>query len=331
MPIKFLTCNQPAPETGKKVAIVGSGPAGLAAASVLRCLGHKVDVFDRLPEPGGMLMFAIPEFRIPKKDVRESIKAIAGIGVSFYTDTEAGRDLKVEELLEDYDAVVISTGTWKGRSLGIPGENKGRVYNALDWIYHFMSYKLGYASSPPPPLEGRVGIVGAGLTAVDVAELAVHEYGAKPILLYRRPMSVAPAKHMLKHLEELGVQFIENVVPVEVVGGDSISGLKLARVKPTTSRTAATEVIPGSEFVVELDSLVAAVGLQPTPPPGLQSLGVELNRDGSIKVDENFMTSVKGLFAAGDVAHGPSNIGLAMRSGRLAAQKVSEWLLRTGK
>ncbi|WP_288006790.1 FAD-dependent oxidoreductase [Thermofilum sp.] len=326
MIIRFATCNQPAPETGRKVAIVGSGPAGIAAASQLRCLGHKVSVFDRLPEPGGMLLFAIPDFRIPKANVRESIKAVAQMGVDFYNETEAGRNLKIDELLEDYHAVLISTGTWKGKKLNVPGEDKGNVYNALDWIFHFMSYKLGYVKTEPPELRGRVGVVGAGLTAVDVAELAVHEYGAKPVLIYRRPMSVAPAKHMLKHLEELGVGFLENVIPVEVLGGNKIESLRLVRVKPTTSRTAKTEIIPGSEFEIELDSLVVAVGLDPTPPPGLREIGAEISPNGSIKIDENYMTTVKGLFAAGDVAHGPSNIGLAMRSGRLAAQKISEWL-----
>jgi glutamate synthase (NADPH/NADH) small chain len=328
--IRLAACSQPGPETGRRVAVVGAGPAGIAAAAQLRCDGHKVSVFDKLPEPGGMLLFAIPEFRIPKSAVRESIKSVAALGVSFYTEVEAGRNLRIEELLQDYDAVLIATGTWKGRSLGVPGEDKRNVYNALDWIFHFMSYKLGYVKASPPELRGRVGVVGAGLTAVDVAELAALEYGAKPVLIYRRPMSVAPAKHMLKHLEKLGVEFIENAVPQEIIGGEEIKAVKLARVKPTTSRTAKTEVIPGSEFDLELDSLVVAVGLQPTPPPGLREMGVELNPDGSIKVDENYMTTVKGLFAAGDVAHGPSNIGLAMRSGRMAAQRVTEWL-RKGK
>lgn len=328
MSIRFAPCKTAGPETGRKVAIVGAGPAGLAAAGALCCAGHRVDVFDRLPEPGGMLVFAIPEFRIPKSSVRESVRELAGLGVAFHTNTEVGRHVKVEELLEDFDAVLLATGTWEGRRLGIPGEDKQGVYDALSWITQFMRAKVGYAAVEPPPLTGRVAVVGAGLTAVDVAELAVKEYGANVVLLYRRPMSVAPAKHMLKHMESLGVEFVENVVPLEVLGSWRAEKLRLARVKPTTDRRAPTELIPGSEFEMEFDAIVVAVGLKATPPENLKSLGVELNKDGTVKISENFMTNVEGLFAAGDVAHGPSNIGLAMRSGRQAAAKIDEYLRR---
>jgi glutamate synthase (NADPH/NADH) small chain len=328
MSIRFAPCRSAPPETGKRVAVVGAGPAGLAAAGVLRCSGHRVDVFDRLPEPGGMLLFAIPDFRIPKEDTRRSIRELAGLGVGFHTNVEVGRHVRVEELLEDFDAVLVSTGTWCGRKLGVPGEDKENVYDALEWIKGFMKSKLGYSEAHAPPLTGRVAIVGAGLTAVDVAELAVKEYGAEVVMLYRRPMSVAPAKHMLRHLESLGVRFVENVIPVEILGGQWAERVKLVRVKPTTDRKAPVEVIPGGEFELDFDALVVAVGLNATPPESLKSLGVELNPDGTIKVDQGFATNVPKLFAAGDVAHGPSNIGLAMRSGRLAAGKINEYLAR---
>jgi glutamate synthase (NADPH/NADH) small chain len=328
MSIRFAPCRSAPSETGKRVAVVGAGPAGLAAAGVLRCSGHRVDVFDRLPEPGGMLLFAIPDFRIPKEDTRRSIRELAGLGVGFHTNVEVGRHVQVEELLEDFDAVLVSTGTWCGRKLGVPGEDKENVYDALEWIKGFMKSKLGYSEAHAPPLTGRVAIVGAGLTAVDVAELAVKEYGAEVAMLYRRPMSVAPAKHMLRHLESLGVRFVENVIPVEILGGQWAERVKLVRVKPTTDRRASVEVIPGSEFELDFDALVVAVGLKATPPESLKSLGVELNPDGTIKVDQGFATNVPKLFAAGDVAHGPSNVGLAMRSGRLAAGKINEYLAR---
>lgn len=323
--IRFVACPEAPPPTGRKVAVVGSGPAGLAAAGYLRCRGHEVVVYERLPEPGGMLLFAIPEFRIPKADVRESVEQLRKLGVRFVTGVEVDSEA-LRKLLREYDAVLVATGTWKGRRLGIPGEGKRGVYDALEWIYRFMTYKLGYRPDEPPRLEGEVGVVGAGLTAVDVCELAVYEYKARPVVLYRRPMSVAPAKHMVKHLERLGVRFIENVVPVEVTGASCVEGVKLVRVKPTADRRAPTEVIPGSEFELPLDALVVAAGLEATPPRSLGELGVKLNRDGTVAVDENYMTSVRGLFAAGDVAHGPSNIGLAMRSGRIAAQKIDAYL-----
>ncbi|MEZ0346343.1 MAG: FAD-dependent oxidoreductase [Infirmifilum sp.] len=328
MSVKISQCKSVAPPSGKRVAVIGAGPAGLAAAAALACYGHKVDVYDRLPEPGGMLLFAIPEFRIPKDGVRQSIRELADMGITFHNNIEVGKDLRVNELLEDYGAVIVSTGTWRGRKLGIPGEEKGGVYDALGWIVSFMKNMLGYSSPPPPSLSGNVAVVGAGLTAVDIAELAAKEYGASVTLLYRRPMSVAPARHMLKSLEKLGVRFIDNVLPLEILGGGKAEKIRLARVKPTTDRKASIEVIPGSEFELDLDALVVAVGLQATPPENLKTLGVELNRDGTIRVNENYMTNVPGLFAAGDVAHGPSNIGLAMRSGRLAASKVHEYLVR---
>lgn len=326
MALKFVSCKQPKPDTGKKVAIVGAGPAGLAAAGSLRCMGHAVEVYDRLPEPGGMLIFAIPEFRIPKKMVRNSIKQLIDIGVIFHVNIEVGRDITVKELLERYDAVIIATGTWKGRRLGIPGEDLPNVYNAMEWIFKYMQYKLGYIDKSPPPLEGRVAIIGAGLTAVDISELSVLDFNAEPTIYYRRSMSVSPARFMVKRLQKIGVKFVENVIPVEIIGQERAERMKLVRAKPTTSRKEPVEPIPGTEFEVEVDVIVPAIGLIATPPESLKSLGVEFWRNGTIKVDEHNMTSVKGLFAAGDVAQGPSNIGLAMNSGKKTAEHVDQYL-----
>ena len=326
MPIKFIPCKQLQPDTGKRVAIVGAGPAGLAAAGMLRCLGHAVEVYDRLPEPGGMLIFAIPEFRIPKKMVRESIRHLMEAGVVFHVNVEVGKHITVKELLEQYDAVIVATGTWKGRRLGIPGEDLPNVYNAMDWIFKYMKYKLGYSNESPQPLEGRVGIIGAGLTAVDICELAVLDFKAQPIILYRRSMSIAPARHMVKRLQKMGVRFVENVIPVSILGERRAEKIRLIKAKPTTSRKQPVEPIPGTEFDVEVDVVVPAIGLIATPPESLKSLGVEFWRNGTIKVNEYNMTNVKGLFAAGDVAHGPSNIGLAMKSGKKTAEYVDRYL-----
>jgi len=326
--IKFSQCGFVKGEEDKKVAVIGAGPAGLSAAANLRCAGYRVDIFDKMPEPGGMLVFAIPEFRLPKKSVFESIRDVEKMGVGFFLETEVGRNLRLAELLEDYDAVLVSTGTWRDKKLNIRGEDKRNVFYALSWIHTYMSYLLGYSNRAPAELRGKVGIIGAGLTAVDIAELAALEYNAEPVILYRRPKTLAPARHLVKHLESLGVTFIENVEPIEIIGESNIGGIRLARVKPTTSRSEKTEIIPGTEFELELDTLVIAIGMEPTPPPCLRQIGVELNHDGSVKISENYMTTLSGLFAAGDVAHGPSNIGLAIRSGRIAAQKIAEWLRR---
>ncbi len=330
MPIKFLPCRETPPSLGKKVAIVGAGPAGLAAAGTLICKGYEVHVYDNQPEPGGMLIFAIPEFRIPKDGVRESVRSLADAGVVFHQGVNVGKDVKVDELLGKYDAVIIATGTWEGRRLKIPGEDLPGVYNALDWIIRYMKYKLGYAEVSPPPLQGRVAIIGAGLTAVDIAELAKLDFDATPIIVYRRPIGISPAKFMVKHLEKIGVEFIECAQPVAVLGEGKAEKLRLIKTKPTKSRREHVEYIPGSEFEIEVDAVVPAIGLHATPPHSLKSLGVEFNPNGTIKVDENNMTNVPGLFAAGDVAQGPSNIGLAMKSGKKAAEGVHRYLTGSG-
>jgi len=326
MPIKFLPCKETAGPTGKSIGIVGAGPAGLAAAGVLACRGYEVHVYDNQPEPGGMLIFAIPEFRIPKEGVRQSIGELREKGVAFHQNVTVGEDVAVRELLERHDAVIVATGTWRGRELRIPGIELPGVYNALDWIYHYMKHKLGYEAEPPPSLEGRVAVIGAGLTAVDIAELARLDFDAAPIIVYRRPINISPARFMVKHLRKIGVEFIECAQPVAVLGKERVEGLRLVRTKPTKSRKERVEVIPGTEFEIQVDAVVQAIGLKATPPESLKSLGVEFNPNGTVKVDENGMTTVPGLFAAGDVAQGPTNIGLAIKSGRKTAEGVDRYL-----
>lgn len=326
MPIKFLPCKEPAPPLGKTVAVVGAGPAGLAAAGTLACKGYEVHVYDNQPEPGGMLIFAIPDFRIPKDGVRHSVRELEEAGVTFHQNITVGKDVHVKELLEKYDAVIIATGTWEGRRLHIPGVDLKGVYNALDWIFHYMKYKLGYEKDGPPPLNGRVAIIGAGLTAVDIAELAKLDFDSSPVIVYRRPINISPARFMVKHLKKIGVDFIECAQPVAVLGEGKVEKLRLIRTKPTKSRKEHVETIPGTEFEIPVDAVVLAIGLKATPPQSLQSLGVEFNPNGTVKVDENGMTTVPRLFAAGDVAQGPSNIGLAIKSGKKTAEGVHRYL-----
>ncbi len=326
--MKFSICEKrPREKTGFKVAIIGAGPAGLGAAGVLVCMGHEVHVYDRLPEPGGMIIFAIPEFRIPKKRVRDGIAQLERLGVVFHQNIEVGKDITIKELLGRYDAVLIATGTWRGRKLNIPGENLPGVYNAMDWVYDYMLYKLGYKEEAPPPLEGEVGIIGAGLTAVDICEIAVYEYKAEPMILYRRSRKIAPGRFMMNKLEKMGVKIIEFVKPLEFVGNGRVQYIKLVKVKPTQTRAEPVVEIPGTEHTVKVDSVVVAAGLIATPPPTITELGVQLNRNGTIRVDENYMTNIEGLFAAGDVAHGPSNIGFALKSGKRVAQSIHNFLM----
>ncbi|MEM1508647.1 MAG: FAD-dependent oxidoreductase [Thermofilaceae archaeon] len=323
--MRFIKCENQSPETGFKVAVIGAGPAGLATAGELACKGHEVHVFDRFPEPGGMLLFVIPDFRFPKEAVRSGIKELEQIGVTFHTGHQVTGQ-EVIGLKREYDAIVIATGTWRSKRLEIKGEEKAQVIHALEWIHSYMLYKLGYESIPKEPGE-KVIIIGAGLTAVDVCELLYRNFGITPILVYRRPLKIAPAGSLLAKLAEKGlIRVVDSVLPIEVVGSDSVEGLKVIDVKATEDRAKPVEPIPGTERTIEADTLFIAAGLVPTPPDTLEKLGIELEADGRIKVDKNMATNVKGIFAAGDVATGPSTVWRAMENGRKTAVIIDSWL-----
>ena len=324
----FAKCPRRLPPTGYKVAVVGAGPAGLALAGELACRGHEVHVLDRLPEPGGMLVFVIPSFRFRKDVVRRSIKELENVGVWFHTGADVGTQVRVQDLVKSYDAVVVATGTWRSARLGVRGEELPGVYYALEWLHSHAMYELGYGPPPPPP-GSRVVVVGGGLSAVDACEVAARVYGLKPVVVYRRPLRVAPAARELAALKERGlIDVVESALPLEVVGSGRIEGLRVVSVKPTEARTEAIEIVSGSERVIEADTVIVAAGLRPTPPPSLAELGVEIAPDGRVVTDENFMTKVPGIFAAGDVAHGASNVHKAMESGRRAALSVDAYLRR---
>lgn len=327
--MKFARCSvKPSTPTGYKVAVLGAGPAGLTVAGELACKGYEVHVFDRLPEPGGMLMFVIPSFRFRKDVIRKSIGELERLGVEFHTGVEIGSRQPVFDFLKEYDATVVATGTWESARMGVKGEDLSGVYYALEWLYSHVAHELGYG--PPPPKPGtRVIVVGGGLSAVDTCELVARVYGVKPTVVYRRPLHVAPAARELASLKEKGlIEIVDSTLPVEIVGAKSVEGLKVAGVKPTSTRGEALEIVQGSERVIEADTVIVAAGLRPTPPPMLAEMGVKVAPDGRVLTNDNMMTSVAGLFAAGDVAHGASNIYKAMESGRKAALGVDYYLRR---
>lgn len=324
--VKFVKCVKREEETGYRVAVVGAGPAGLTAAGELACRGHEVHVYDKLPEPGGMLMFIIPDFRFPKNTVRRAVRELEELGVEFEIGADANSPQVFRELVAGYDAVIIATGTWSNRRLGVKGEEAEGVYYALEWMHRHMLYKLGYAA-PPEPLGERVVVIGAGLTAADVCEILAREYSVKPVLVYRRPLKLAPAAALLTRMAEKGlIEVIDNSLPVEVVSDLKVRGLKLVSVKLTRSRRDRIELLPGTERIVDVDAVVVAAGVRPTPPEPLVELGAELEADGRVKVSYNMMTRIDGVFAAGDVTEGPSTVYRAMESGRRAAVHVDKYL-----
>ena len=343
----LLRCkpNTKKPPTGKKVAIIGAGPAGLGAAGVLLCNGHEVDVYDALPEPGGLLIIGIPAFRVPKEGVREGVKELAEAGARFFTSTfvycgekphehEALLFVKefvnLEDIIKKYDAVVITTGTWRSRSLEIPGEDLPGVYKALDYLARIYANQLGYLPKEKVYPTGRkVLVVGAGLTAVDAALEAKLQGAEKVVVAYRRTINEAPAgrKTIETELIAKGIEFRELLNPVAFLGRDRLEKVRFIRMRlgpPDKSGRPRPEPVPGSEFEEEFDTALIAAGEIPTPPG--KCAGIEFNPDGTIKVDEKMMTTRKGVFAAGDVVTGPSLIGKALGSGMRAAQFVDEYL-----
>ncbi|MCU7787408.1 FAD-dependent oxidoreductase [Pyrobaculum sp. 3827-6] len=343
----LLRCrpNTKKPPTGKKVAIIGAGPAGLGAAGGLLCSGHEVHIYDALPEPGGLLIFGIPPFRVPREGVREGVKELVDAGAKFYTSTfvycgEKPREhealllarefVNLEELVNRYDAVVITTGTWRSRSLGAPGEGLPGVYKALDYLFRIYSSQLGYLPREKVhPAGRRVLVVGAGLTAVDAALEAKLQGAEKVVVAYRRTINEAPAgrKTVETELIAKGIEFRELVNPVAFLGTGRLEKVRFIRMRlgpPDKSGRPRPEPVPGSEFEEEFDTALIAAGEEPTPPGSC--LGIEFNPDGTIKVDEKMMTTRRGVFAAGDVATGPSLIGKALGSGMRAAQYVDEFL-----
>lgn len=345
-----IACLPGNPLIGKKVAVIGAGPAGLAAACFLGCSGATVDVYDKMPEGGGMIVFAIPEERFPPDRVRTSIKEISeGYGVNFILNTKvvgevvshdegdelAKNKISIVDIVKEYDAALIATGTWRSRELGIPGEDLGNVFKALDLLFKLKAFRLGYLKrSEVPALEGRrVAVIGAGLSAIDAATEALKWGASEVYMLYRRTIKEAPAGEAeIRRAISSGVKWVELVVPTRILGsGGVVKSLELVRCKlgePDESGRPKPIPIPGSGYVIEVDVVVNSTGEIATPPIRDGELGIRLSRDGRILVDERRMTARKGVFAAGDVVLGPSRIGRAMKDGLEAGKAIADYLLK---
>jgi len=347
--MKFLRCRpeEVKERTGKRVAIIGAGPAGLGAAGELVCKGHEVHVYDMLPEPGGLLLFGIPSFRIPRDRVRAGVKELEAAGVKFFCGVKVvgDREERIEgdflakerrslhDIINEYDATLICTGTWRSRELKIPGEDLPGSYLALDYLFRIYAHELGYLPKEQVYRTGRrVAVIGGGLTAVDAAIEAKLQGAEEVYMLYRRTIAEAPAGRSAIEKEVIGrgIKFMELVIPKRLIGRDRVEGIELIKAKlgaPDATGRPRPEPIPGSEFVIEVDTVLAAVGEEPTPPFSSGYCGIELNKDGTIKVDEMFRTTREGVFACGDVVHGPSRIGKALSTGISAAQSIHKYLL----
>ena len=303
----------PAPETGKKVAIVGAGPAGLAAAYNLRLAGHHVEVFDDKPAPGGYLRTGIPEYRLPRAVLDREVDLIAQLGVVFRQKVRVGREVSFEELRDSFDAVIVAVGFHRSRALGIPGEDHPQVYNGVKLLEQLLAGER-------PELPQRMAVVGGGNTAMDVAR-SLLRVGVAPVVVYRRTRAEMPA--IAAEVEDAmaeGIPFEFLAAPVRVVVEQGrIVGLACQRMtlgEPDASGRRRPVPVPGSEFVLPCGGVVTALG-EVTDWEGLP---------GELAADSRQVTAIPGVFLAGDVADGAGTVTAAVGSGIRVAQVVDSYL-----
>jgi len=328
-----------APATGKKVAIVGSGPAGLSAAGDLIQKGHEVHVFEALHEIGGVLVYGIPEFRLPKLVIREQIDTMRKMGVVFETDVVVGKTVTIDELFheEGYNAVFIATGAGLPVFLNIPGEHLNGVYSANEFLTRINlmhAYEFPRYDEPMVDLRGKhVAVVGGGNTALDAIRSARRLGAEKAYVIYRRSETEMPARiEEVKHAKQEGIEFRMLTNPVEFLD-DGRGWLKAARCvemelgEPDASGRRRPIPKTGSEFDVRLDVAVIATGTSANPLIQSTTPGLETNKKGYIVADaETQKTSRKGVFAGGDIVTGGATVILAMGAGRRAAKSIQEYL-----
>ena len=322
--------------SGKKVAVVGAGPAGLTAAADLARFGHQVTVFEALHVAGGVLMYGIPEFRLPKEIVQREIDYIRKLGVDIQTNSVIGKLDTVDELLEKgYDAVFIGTGAGLPYFMDIPGENLNGVYSANEFLTRtnlMKAYKFPEAATPIK-VGKKVAVVGAGNVAMDGARTALRLGAEESYIVYRRAAEQMPARdEEIEHAEEEGVQFKLLTSPIEIVGTEDgwVKGMTCVEYElgePDDSGRRRPIKIEGSEFFMEVDTVVMAIGQGPNPLVPSTTPGMELKSKGTIVAEEGTGKTTKdGVFAGGDIVTGAATVILAMGAGKDAAKAINEYL-----
>ena len=328
-----------APATGRRVAVVGSGPAGLAAAGDLVQRGHEVRVFEALHEIGGVLLYGIPEFRLPKEIVRQDVDVLRRMGVQFETNVVVGRTVTLDDLLgeEGYDAVFVATGAGLPRFLGIPGEHLCGVYSAnelLTRVNLMKAWRFPESDQPVYDCRGKsVAVIGGGNTALDSIRTALRLGAREALLIYRRSEAEMPARaEEVHHARDEGIRFLTLTNPVELLG-DGEGRLRAARCvrmelgEPDESGRRQSSPVPGSEFEIPLEMAVIAVGTGANPLVQSTTPDLRTDRRGYIEAHpETLRTSKRGVFAGGDIVTGAATVILAMGAGRRAARAIHDYL-----
>jgi glutamate synthase (NADPH/NADH) small chain len=319
-----------------KVAVVGAGPAGLTTAGDLARMGYKVTVFEALHAPGGVLMYGIPEFRLPKDIVQKEIDALRKLGVDIVVNAVIGKTFTIDELLgeEGYNAVFVGTGAGLPHFMDIPGENLNGVYSANEFLTRvnlMKAYKFP-AAGTPVRVGNSVAVVGAGNVAMDAARTALRLGAEKVYIVYRRSEEEMPARHEeMEHAKEEGVDFRLLTAPVRIIGDEkgwvkAIECIKMELGEPDDSGRRKPVPMADSNFVLDVDTVVMAIGQGPNPLIQDTTPGLAVNKRGNITADDFGVTSKPGVFAGGDIVTGAATVILAMGAGKKAAAQIHQYV-----
>lgn len=328
-------------QNGHKVAVVGAGPAGLTCAGDLARLGYKVTVFEVLHTAGGVLMYGIPEFRLPKAIVQKEIDNLKAMGVEFILNFVVGRSETIDDLMADgYEAIFVGSGAGLPSFMNVPGENYNGVYSANEYLTRVNLMKAYKEDSATPILRAkRVAVVGGGNVAMDAARSAKRMGAEEVYIVYRRGESELPARlEEIHHAKEEGIIFKFLTAPLEVLGDDEtymVKGLKCQQMElgePDASGRRRPIPVEGSEFVLDLDAVIVSIGTSPNPLIRSTTPGLETNKRGCIVADEETgLTSKEGVFAGGDAVTGAATVILAMGAGKKAAAAMHEYIQNKNK
>ena len=324
-------------ETGMKVAIIGSGPGGIVAAADTRRAGHDVTIFEAFHKPGGVMVYGIPEFRLPKAIVQEEIDVLSKMGVKIVCNFIVGRTRTIEQLMKEdgFDAVYIGVGAGLPRFLGIEGENLIGVYSANEYLTRanlMKAYNFGKGADTPIAISKKVAVIGGGNVAMDSARTAVRLGAEKVYLVYRRTEKEMPARvEEVHHAKQEGIEFHILQSPKRIIGDENshVTAIECIRYQlgePDDSGRRRPIPIQGSEFRIDVDTVIIAIGNAANPLIRQTTPDLQFNKWGNIVVDENCKTSLEGVYAGGDIVLGAATVILAMGQGRTAAAAINKYL-----
>ncbi len=322
---------------GKKVAVIGAGPAGLGCADILARQGVDVTVYEKQPEIGGLLMFGIPEFKLEKEVVKHRRKICEDMGILFKTGVEVGKDIAFQEIIDAYDAVFLGMGTYSYMQAGIPGEDLPGVHAALDFLISSVNHRWDYEKDPADyiSMEGKkVVVLGGGDTAMDCNRTAIRQAAESVTCAYRRDEANMPgSRKEVSNAKEEGVQFLWNRQPVEVVGEGKVEGIKVITTQldgPDERGRRRPEPIAGSEETIPADVVIVAFGFRPSPADWFKDFAIELDERGRVKASMEYaykyQTSNEKIFAGGDMVRGSDLVVTAVYEGREAAEGILDYL-----